>query len=77
MDDNVLLALAPRGFQLRRAQDEPTLTRQLFLSAVLELFSRGMDTDQISIVLNDKEPMVERALHEALTLRKRQKNDGN
>jgi len=54
-------------------RNEPSATRKLFLSAVLELFRQGMDTVQIAAVLEHREYTIERALHEALTLSKKEK----
>jgi hypothetical protein len=46
--------------------------RRLFLSAILALWDRGMDTDQIARTLRNDEGTIERGLHEALALRKRE-----
>jgi len=53
--------------------DSPTLTRRLYLSAVLELFRRGFDTQQIAKTLRDEQHAVERALHEALDRERKEK----
>ena len=52
--------------------DSPSTTRLLFLSAVIELWDRGFDTSQIAQTLKEKEQTVERALHEAKDLRRRE-----
>jgi len=52
------------------------LQRKLYLSAVLELWDRGFDTWQIAMTLRDDQATVERALHEALTMRKRENMNG-
>jgi hypothetical protein len=51
-------------------RNEPSTIRLLYLSAVLELFDLGLDTWEISKTLKNQECMVERALHEALTMRR-------
>lgn len=42
--------------------------RRLYLSAVLELWNKGFDTFQIANVIREDQASVERALHEALEL---------
>lgn len=51
------------------------LRRRLFLSAVLELWRRGFDTWQIGKTLNEDQAGVERALHNALDLERKQNAD--
>jgi hypothetical protein len=51
---------------------EPDTERRLFLSAILALWDRGMDTDQIARTLRNDEGTIERGLHEALALRRRE-----
>jgi hypothetical protein len=51
--------------------EPPTLIRQLYLSAVLSLWDKGMDTYQIAKTLNDDQANVERGLHEALSIRRK------
>jgi hypothetical protein len=49
---------------------DPTL-RDLYLSAVLSLWERGMDTWQIAKTLNETQANTERALHAALDKREK------
>jgi len=49
--------------------------RALYLSAVLALWDKGMDTVQIAKTLRDDQAHIERALHEALDRRRRQEID--
>lgn len=51
------------------------LRRKLFFSAILALWDRGMDTDQIARTLGEDQSGIERALHEALELRRRKKRE--
>lgn len=51
------------------------LRRRLFLSAVLSLWDRGMDTDQIARTLGEDQAGIERTLHEALEKRRRQRHE--
>ena len=46
--------------------------RALYLSAVLSLWDKGMDTQQIAKTLRDDQAHIERALHEALNERRKQ-----
>jgi len=50
---------------------DSTTQRDLYLSAVLALWDRGLDTLQIADTLGDKEQHTERALHAALDRRER------
>lgn len=65
------MPILPLGICSVRDVEPPTLIRTLFLSAVLELWHRGFDTQQIAKTLNDDQSHVERALHEALDLERR------
>lgn len=50
------------------------LMRELFLSAVLGLWERGFDTWQMAKILTESQAHVERALHEALEIKRRERN---
>lgn len=49
--------------------------RLLFMSAVIELWDRGMDTLQIAKIIREPQEAIERALHEALDLRRKEHNE--
>lgn len=47
--------------------------KRLYLSAVLELWNKGFDTFQIATTIKEDQASVERALHEALELIRKEK----
>jgi hypothetical protein len=58
---------------MTRPETQDEVRRMLLLSNVIELWDRGMDTDQIARTLARQQEEIERALHEALEERRRQK----
>jgi hypothetical protein len=53
-----------------------TLTRDLYLSAVLALWDKGLNTADIAETLREHQAHIERALHMALELRQKVRQHG-
>ncbi len=52
-------------------RDEPSTLRLLFVSAVMELWQKGFDTQFIAKTLREDQALVERALHEGINMRRK------
>jgi len=55
--------------------NDTQLRHSLYLSAVLALWDKGFDTWQIAQTLHDDQAAIERALHEGLAIRRRERTD--
>ena len=54
-----------------------THERQLWVSAILALWDRGMDTQQIARTLNEDQASIERGLHEGLAQRRHERSENS